>query len=169
MVQFPVKIPFDAWDANALAEFMRPLVEPWFNNEKSGAWIHIIDPEEKVINTDIETGTISVQVDPVWSGFSRVQPLRTALNLKNPTNDTITRVIQFWIEFPKDGTLPDLKPGFEIAVEFGLNDPALERHQYIIDGAINASDAWQRTIEAVVNLEARPNYDMSTWPKPPED
>lgn len=164
MVSFPTLISFKPWDAPALAEFMRPFIEPWF---KKQAWVHIIDPQTRVVNTDFDTGITTVELTPIWSGYARVQPLRTALNSKQPYNATTTRVVQFWIDFPKDNVEPDLRPGLEIAVEDGVNDPALERHQFVITGAINGQDAWQRTIETVVNFESRPNYNMALWPKPP--
>lgn len=163
MVSFPSLITFDPWDAPAVAEFMRPFVEPWF---KSQAWVHIIDPLERVIDSDIDTGATTVLVEPIWSGWARVQPLRTALNSKQPYNSTTTRVIQFWIDFPKDKVEPDLRAGLEIVVEDGVNDPSLELYQFVLTGAINSQAAWQRTIETVVNFESRPNYDMSNWVKP---
>lgn len=166
MVAFPVLALFDPSNAPAVAEFMRPYVEPWF---KKQAWVHIIDPTRRISDTDFSSGITTTVLDPVWSGWSRVKPLRTALNSKQPYNATTTRVVQFWIDFPKDRKEPDLMAGFEIAVESGVNDPALTRHQFVITGAINGSDAWQRTIETVVNFESRPNYDMTNWPKPPTD
>lgn len=141
---------------------MRPFIEPWFKNQ---AWVHIIDPTSRVVNTNFETGVTTVTLMPIWSGWARVKPLRTALNSKQPYNATTTRVVQFWIDFPLDEEEPDLRPGLEMVVEDGVNDPALERHQFVITGAINGQDAWQRTIETVVNLESRPNYDTSLWPK----
>jgi len=163
VVAFPSITKFNPWDATAVREFMRPFVEPWF---KKQAWVHIIDPLQKVVATNFETGVTTVTVTPLWSGWARVQPLRTALNSKQPYNATTTRVIQFWIDFPADGTEPDLRAGLEIAVESGGNDPALQRHQFVLTGAINSNQAWQRTIETVVNFESRPNYDMSHWIKP---
>lgn len=163
MVAFPSIVSFNPWDAEAVAEFMRPYVEPWF---KEQAWVHIVDPTLKEKITDWETGETIVVLDPIWSGWARIKPLRTALNSKQPYNATTTRVVQFWIDFPKDELEPDLRPGLEFAVEDGVNDPALTRHQFVITGAINGNDAWQRTVETVVNFESRPNYNMTNWPKP---
>lgn len=163
MVSFPSIPVFEPWDAPAVAEFMRPLVEPWF---KEQAWVHIVDPQERLVESNFENGITTVLVEPIWSGWARIKPLRTALNSKQPYNATTTRVVQFWIEFPKDQEEPDLRAGLEIAVADGVNDPALTRHQFVISGAINGSDAWQRTIETVVNFESRPNYNMTDWPKP---
>lgn len=164
MVAFPTLLTFDPWDAPAVAEFMRPFVEPWF---KKQAWVHLIDPQTRVVDTDMDTGVTTVLVTPIWSGWARVKPLRTALNSKQPYNATTTRVVQFWLDFPKDGTLPDIRAGLEFAVEDGVNDPALKLHQFVVTGAINGHDAWQRTVETVVNFESRPNYNTAPWPKPP--
>lgn len=166
MAEFPKIVPFDPWDQAAVSEFMRPLIEPWFEKQ---AWIHILNPaDRKRDDSRFDEGIITVTWEPVWSGWARVKPLRTALNSKRAVNDTTTRVVQFWVDFPKDETVGDIKPGFEIAVHDGLNDPQLTNYQYYVTGAINGSDAWQRTIETVVDLESRPNYDFSLWPDPPE-
>lgn len=165
MVAFPTFRHVDATDADSMAEFMRPLIEPWF---KQQAWVHLLNPKDRVTDTNWETGKTEALWEPVWSGWARVKPLRTALNSKRAVNDTTTRVVQFWVDFPKDSTIGDIAPGWEIAVHDGLNDPQLRNYQYYVTGAINGSDAWQRTIETVVDLESRPNYDFSKWPEPPE-
>jgi hypothetical protein len=164
MVAFPSLVRIDPSNQEQVAEFIRPYVEPFF---KGQAWVHILDPEDRNVDTDFTTGITTVEWEPVWSGFSRVKPLRTALNSKQTINSTNTRVVQFWVDFPKDGTVGDIRPGMQIAVEDGLNDPMLSNYQYVVTGAINGSDAWQRTIETVVDLEARPEYDFTNWPKRP--
>lgn len=161
---FPTIPTMAIGDVVAYREFMRPLLAPWIHQ----AWVAIVDPLQKVVVRDDITGAVtSVTIEPIWTGWSRVQPLRTALNVKKAVNSTTTRVIQFWVDFPVDQTIPDIRPGLEIVVMDGLNDPFLTEYEYLVTGSENSSMAWQRTIETVVNLEGRPNYDTSAWPQKP--
>lgn len=151
-------------NAPAFAEWMKPAVEPWIDNQ---AWIHLIDPDD--INTTYDPATgMTATVEPIWSGWSRIQPIRNSVNSFRQANPTTTRIVQFWVEFPKDEDIPDFRSGLRIAVQNGVNDPYLELYQYIIVGSMNSSLAWQRTIDTVVDTESRPNYDMTDWPEPPE-
>lgn len=160
MVAFPSFPTFDVSDVVAWREFMRPLVTPWIRQ----AWIAIIDPTTKTITEDEVTGAIEdVEIEPIWTGYSRVQPLRTDVTIKKAIDSTTQRTVQFWIDFPADGEIPDIKPGLEIVVVQGLNDPYLELYKYLVVGSLNSSMAWQRTINTIVNEESRPNYDTSGW------
>lgn len=162
---FPVFKTLPYADVEAYAAFMKGLLTPWLHQ----AWIAIIDPTQTTSTEDSVTGVITgVTITPVWTGYSRVQPLRSALGVKRAVDSTTTRVVQFQIEYPTEVKAFDIKPGFEIVVMDGLNDPFLEEYQYVVTGAINSSMAWQRTIETTVNLESRPQYDTSGWPQPPE-
>lgn len=147
---------------------MKPLLEPWIKQ----AWGAILNPLTRVVVDNSVTGAItSVTVKPadlLYVGWLRVQPLRTALNQKRAIDSTTTRTHQFWpLDFPMGGTLPDIKPGFEVIVMDGGNDPHLEDYKYVVTGATNSSMAWNRTIETVVNLEARPDYNTTGWPQKP--
>jgi hypothetical protein len=154
---------------SAMRDFMKPHVMPFIQAEdvEDIGWIHIIDPTQIVTNTNIAAGTMTVDVTPIWSGYARIKPIRNSVSTWRATNPTTTRIVQFWTEFPEDQTV-DLKPGLRIAVEFGGTDPWLTEYLYTIVGAINGSASWQRTIDAQTDLENRPNYDMSAWPKPGE-
>lgn len=164
-----VGIPHPA-DNAAMREFMRPRVMPFIETTDEGdpkPWIHIIDPTLIETATDIKAGTMTVINDGrVWSGYARIQPIRNTVNSWRATNPTTTRIVQFWVEFPDEQEI-DLRPGLRIAVEFGGNDPWLTEYQYVVVGALNSSQAWQRTIDTQVDLENRPDYDMTDWPKPP--
>lgn len=166
MVAFPSIPKFEPADVDAWAEFMKPHVQPWFRQ----AWCAVIDPTQRTETDDPITGvTESVQIAPIYTGWFRVQPIRTNINVKKAIDSTTQRVVQFQtVDFPKDLMLPDLKPGLEIAVMWGKNDPYLELYKYVITGSLNSSMAWQRTIDTTVNLESRPNWDMSSWPWPGE-
>lgn len=165
MAAFPTLPDLPIGDVVAYREFMRPLLDPWIKQ----AWAAIIDPQQRVVVRDEITGVIeSVTVTPLHVGWFRIQPLRTALNQKKAIDSTTTRTHQFWpLDFPADETLPDIKPGFEIIVMDGGNDPYLELYKYVVTGSTNSSMAWNRTIETTVNLEARPDYDTSGWPQRP--
>jgi hypothetical protein len=156
----------------AMREFMRPHIEAFTHPSEEGendkGWIHIIDPTQTVVTTNFDTGERTVLVTPLWSGYARIQPIRNSVSTWRATNPTTTRIVQFWPDkFPVELEI-DLKPGLRIAVEEGGNDPWLTSYQYTVVGAINSTQAWQRTIDTQVDLENRPNYDTSTWPKPGE-
>lgn len=154
----------DPSDYAATQEFMRPFVEPHMKGDDKG-WIHILDPQNEVRTTNIKAGTYVVENTPIWSGRSRIQPIRNTVQTWRATNPTTTRVVQFWVEFPPE-LYVDLKPGLRIAVQEAHNSPWLEKYQYVIIGSLNGTQAWQTTIDAQTDLENRPNYDMSDWPTP---
>lgn len=155
-----------------MREFMRPHIErfvkPTDEHDNDKGWIHIIDPTQTVVATNFDTGVRTVTATPIWSGYARIQPIRNSVSTWRASNPTTTRIVQFWPDmFPNEQAI-DLKPGLRIAVEEGGNDPWLVEYQYTIVGAVNSTQAWQRTIDAQVDLENRPNFDMSAWPKPGE-
>jgi hypothetical protein len=147
---------------------MRPKVRPFYQGK---AWVHLIDPTTIVRGPmDIAAGTTSISVTPVWSGWARVQPLRNTVSTWRASNPTTTRIVQFWVDDPETVTV-DFKPGLRFAVdpEIETNDPSHSQYLYVTLGGINSSQAWQRTVDTQVDLENRPNYDMTAWPKPPLD
>ncbi len=155
-------------DFKAVQEFMRPKVMPFINPDDEGnvkGWIHILDPQLETRDMDVNAGTYVVTNTPIWSGNARIQPIRNTVQTWRASNPTTTRVVQFWVEFPPELEI-DLKPGLRIAVEIGGNNPWLTEYQYVVIGSMNSSHAWQTTIDTQTDLENRPNYDMSTWPKP---
>lgn len=144
-------------NAGALAELMKPAINLW----KNQGYCIIIDPSQSIVTANIVAGTKSTIQFPLGSGPTRIQSLKRPLTARNQTNDTTTRVIQFWLDFPKDGTLPDLKAGLEIVVTNGGNDPYSSNYQYVITGATNSTIAWQRTVQALSNMETRPSYQWA--------
>lgn len=144
-------------DANAVADMMKPAINLW----KNQAYCIIIDPSQSIITSNITAGTKSTIQFPLGSGPTRIQSLKRPLNARNQTNDTTTRVIQFWLDFPKDKTLPDMKAGLEIIVTNGGTDPYSSNYQYVVTGATNSSIAWQRTVQTLSNMETRPNYQWA--------
>lgn len=166
LVKFPSIPKFDVSDVAAWAEFIRPLLQPWMHQ----AWCAVLDPTTRTETDNEVTGeTESTSITPIYTGWFRVQPLRTNVGVKKAIDSTTQRTVQFQTQdFPADGALPDFKPGYEIVVMYGKNDPYLELYRYVVTGAVNSSMAWQRTVATLVNLESRPNYDMSDWPWPAE-
>ena len=155
-------------DYAGTAAFMRPHVEGFIDGK---VWIHVLDPTTEDRDMVFGTGQYTVQNTPLWSGWARVQPIRNSVNAWRATNPTTTRVVQFWVDLEEQ--VIDLRPGLRIAVEIVAtednNDDWLAEYQYVIVGAVNSSQAWQRTIDTQVDLENRPNYDMAAWPKPPSE
>lgn len=153
----------------ATRDFMKDKIMPFIQSEdpEDVGWIHIIDPTTITTNMNVDAGTYVVNATPSWSGYARIQPIRNSVSTWRATNPTSTRIVQFWVDFPEDQVI-DLKPGMRIAVELAGNDEWLTKYEYTIVGAINSTSAWQRTIDAQTDLENRPQYDMSAWPKPGE-
>ena len=145
------------FDSGGLAELMKPAINMW----KNQGYCILIDPLKAISIVSITAGTKSTIQFPLGSGPTRIQPLKRPLTARNQTNDTTSRVIEFWLDFPKDGTLPDIRPGLEIVVTNGGNDPYSVNYQYVISGATNSTIAWQRTVETMSNMEIRPNYQWA--------
>lgn len=144
-------------DAAGLAELMKPAINLW----KNQGYCIIIDPSKTITITNIVAGTNTVLQFPLGSGPTRIQQLKRPLTARNQTNDTTNRVIEFWLDFPKDKTIPDMRPGLEIVVTNGGNDPYSINYQYVVSGATNSTIAWQRTIQTTTNMEMRPNYQWA--------
>lgn len=138
---------------------MRGPVNAW----KNQAYCIIVDPTNKItIGRNVTTGVSGTVLQfPLGSGPTRIQAIKTNLTERNQTNDTTARPVQFWLDFPKDATIPDVRPGFEMVVTNGGNDPYLVNYSYPVVGAINSSEAWQRTINTVSNLENKPKYNWA--------
>lgn len=55
----------------------------------------------------------------------------------------------------------DLFPGGESSTSsLAYPDPHISLYDHVVTSAMNSSLAWQRTIETIVNTEARPNYNI---------
>ena len=144
-------------DAGALAELMKPAINLW----KNQGYCILIDPTKAISLTNITAGTKTTIQFPLGSGPTRIQPLKRPLTARNQTNDTTSRTVEFWLDFPKDRAIPDLRPGLEIVVTNGGNDPYSINYQYVISGATNSTIAWQRTVMTNTNMEIRPNYQWA--------
>jgi hypothetical protein len=145
------------WDFADIALSMKSII----NKFKNQAYCILFDPTMKIIDRDITAGTTTVIQFALGSGPCRVQPFKRPLVAREQANDTRNRLFQFWLDFPIDGTLPDMRSGLEFVVTNGGNDPYLRNYQYIIDGAENSSAAWQRTVNTSVNVESRPDYQWA--------
>jgi hypothetical protein len=144
-------------DFKAMADAMLPVINQW----KNQAYGILIDPKKAKTVTNIQAGTRTVIQVPIGSGPMRIQPIKTDLTARNQTNDTTTRPVQFWLDFPDLGTIPDIYPGLEIVVTNGGNDPYSVNYQYSVTGAMNSSMAWQRTVNTITNMESRPSYQWA--------
>lgn len=159
VVAFPKASSVPYGDYIAMGAFVKPLLEPWLRQ----AVVAIVDPATKQVVRNYETGETTVTITPIYIGYSRIQPLRTALNSQQLANLTTTRAIQFQLEYPQTNTLPDIKSGYEVVVVNAPADPYLSKYQFVVTGSVNSSMAWNRTVETTTNLEARPNYDTTGW------
>jgi len=159
LVDFPTIANVAYADVKGYADFMRPLVTPWLQQ----ATMVLLDPSQNDVERDIDAGTTTVTVTPLWAGRCRIQPIKDVLDLKTTLNDTTVRTVQVWPYWLEDDFTIDLKPGLELVCIDGYNDPQLVNYQYIVTGAMNSSMGWQRTIKCRVNMENRPDYDWGNW------
>lgn len=169
MVSFPSLPKVEYADYAGYRAALAPLVKPWLRQ----AWIAIVDPLNRTETRDSVTGAVtSVSWTPEWTGWARMQPLRSPLALKRAIDSTETRTVQFQpVEYPSDesGTaLPHIRPGWQVVVMQCEADPHATEYQYYVMGAMNSSMAWNRTIDCQVNQEAFPDFDTSGWPQPPD-
>lgn len=166
MVAFPSRGTLAYGDVAALAEVVRPVITAWY----SGI-IYIFNPSDNEIIDDIDLGQDEsvVVLHPYWHGPARIQPTRGVLGSKETTNDTTRRSVLVQTGYAKDGTMPDVRPGHQIIVSHGGNNQLLTQYQYVIGGMVNSSMAWNNSIFANVNLEAKPNYSIGAPLYPSDD
>jgi hypothetical protein len=154
MVAFPLRPRVAVGDVAALAETARPLITPWYKG-----YVYLFNPNDNTgTGTNIDAGTMDISVHPYWAGPARIQPMRTNLNSKQTTNDTTTRVVEFEVDYAKDGILPDVRPGHQIIVARGGNNQLLTQYQYVVTGTLNSTMAFNHTIFTEVNMEVKPHF-----------
>lgn len=128
------------------------------------AHIRIIKPNavDKQYNATTNTWTEST-VD-IYEGWARIQPLRQS-TISESSNDFIPmtgkdvgmffnlkkNLIEGW-----DGSLADVRPGYEVVVIASPVDPLLTGFKYTVKSVINSSNTWSRGITCEVNQESRP-------------
>jgi hypothetical protein len=147
-------------DVRAIAEEYRPALMEWL---VQGTAI-VIDPTQDVkLAGTLAAGPTARNIVrfPLYWGDTRIQPRRAALDSRQLVNDTSTRRVDFWFDYPMDEEIPDIRPGYQIVVTDGGNDPYLRLYQYMVTGAINSSMAWQRSVQTVADLEREPDYEWS--------
>lgn len=141
-------------DIPAIAAEMRATEEPWMNGI-----VQIIDPNIAggIFDpwSNAEDGG-----DPaiLWEGSARIQPLSGASGVLGEFQSTNVRGIRFKIPLgahKENGEpLDPIRAGLQVYVVDGGEDAILEQYHYVINTGINSSLAWNRTIEATVDLTA---------------
>lgn len=150
-------------DALAMSKEMRKSVRLW-----ETCYILILDPGLQMVNFRTKLPAAFV-----WSGRARYQPYRKDIPVPQVTDPTTTATARFQVDFEEDGTLPEIKTGYRVwivpvteltptqASGLAYPDPYVSLYDHVVTSAMNSSLAWIRTIETIVNTEARPNYKVS--------
>ena len=136
-------------DAVAQSEMMRVSVRQWMTCP-----IVILNPGVNMVNFKTKNPAAFV-----WSGMSRYQPYRKEVATPQVTDPTTTATARFQVDF--DG-LPEIKTGYRVWITGATEqpDPYTGIYDHVVTQALNSSLAWIRTIETIVNTEARPNYQI---------
>ncbi len=130
------------------------------------AHILIIKPNASEKTYNAETNTWSESTETIYEGWARIQPLRQS-TISEGSNDFVPmtgkdvgmffnlkkNLIEGW-----DGSMADVRPGYEVIVVFAPIDPLLQGFKYTVKSVINSSNTWSRGITCEVNQESRPNY-----------
>lgn len=139
---------------SAISAEMRSTMQGWFN-----ATIQIVDPNVEDVEWDVYTNTQTGGTKTVlWSGPARVQHLKSDTTPVVGFSQTDIRGIR--IQLPYDAELGLVRKGLQVIVTDGGSDPILEQLGFVVTSSINSSYAWNRTIEAEVDLKSVAD---STW------
>lgn len=144
------------FDADQVGKAMKNAMSEW----SSSGYCIIIDPSKKIVSQNIMTGQAFALQIPVGSGPMRMQQLRP------PATGAVTaheksNGVRFSMDYPRDQRIPEIRPGFEVVVTNGGNDPYANKFQYVVSSALNSSVAWQRVIQCVANSRSKPEYQWS--------
>jgi hypothetical protein len=133
-------------DFAKIATEMRAISERWYNAE-----IEIVDPETNEQVWDVETNEYIGNIENIlWSGKARIQQTRYAGEYIAGVGQVSTRPVRFQV--PYDENLPLIRKGLQIRVTSGGEDVVLENLSFVVEGSINSSYGWNRTIECQVDL-----------------
>jgi hypothetical protein len=133
-------------DFAKIATEMRAISERWYNAE-----IEIVDPETNDQVWDVKTNKYTGDVETVlWSGKARIQQIRGASEYVAGVGQVSTRPVRFQV--PYDEELPLIRKGLQIRVTDGGEEKVLETLSFVVEGTINSSYGWNRTIECYVDL-----------------
>lgn len=134
----------------AVAELMRATEESWMNG-----LIQIIDPNIGEGNYSVlNNRTTGGEPVVLWEGKARIQPIRAATPSAGTFENASIRGVRFKIPLGADIGVGPIREGLQIYVIDGGEDESLTHYNYIISNGINSSLAWNRTIEATVDLGA---------------
>jgi hypothetical protein len=99
------------------------------------------------------TDTWSQTTQTYYLGKARVQPIRSVLMAEAPGNTSTVQGIRFQI--PIDAFADDLRPGMLVDVTDSPLNTTLLEFEYVLNGVIDSSNPFERTLEAKVNQETQ--------------
>lgn len=139
-------------DFQAIHSLMAPTVLAWMN-----ATIRLVEP--KIGSGEFSPWTNTVEGGgpvAIWQGPARIQPIRSPERVSDGFAETDIRGvrIQLPLDFPHQSVI---RKGMEIYIVDGGEDQSLRHYKYVVQTGINASTAWNRTVEALVDLGAVTN------------
>lgn len=134
-------------DFAAIGEVMGETISHWFN-----ANISIIDPNLGDAQWDVVTNeTIEAEPTVIWTGPARIQPIASVSNPVIGYSQEAVRQVR--VNIPLDVEAGLLRKGLRIVVNTPGNDYALNGTEMTINGAINSSYTWARTL--ICNLDLK--------------
>lgn len=134
-------------DFRNTSEVMQPVVE-----ETMGAVIQIIDPNtnDGTYNR-ITNKVVGHTPEVLWTGPARIQGMRWP-NVATPRAESVSlRTIVFTIPLDIQINVNIIREGFRIRVLDGGMLPDFEAGMYTITASVNASNAWNRRIETMMD------------------
>jgi hypothetical protein len=151
-------------DIPAIAATMREQEEPWMQGLVQVVYPNIDGDTTFNPWTNERSGGEPIVV---LQSKARIQPIRSAQNVNGAFEGGAIRGVRFKVPLNTFvlGGIP-LREGLQVTVLDGGEDDDLMRYRYAITNGINSSLAWNRTIEAIVDLGAvqTPPELVTPWP-----
>lgn len=119
------------------------------------ALIRILDPNLTIADDGYDAWTNKGTAPPLvlWEGVGQLAVFRQTLNAELPAG-AITQVRSVRFTVPLDGPDMPIRKGLMVQVVSCEDDPETERYQYTVTSGLNSSLAFDRTIEAEVDMSA---------------
>lgn len=102
-----------------------------------------------------ETNTWSGDINPLYFGKARVQPVNAVNEIADNYNPTFIKTVRVQIEAWQEG-MSDIRPNDRMRVTSCDPNKSLENFIYIVTDVMNSSNPWERTLLCKVDTELDP-------------